>query len=241
MKSPSLVKSIRMEGLRVLGRPHEFVRRYQRSGWELLYLDIVASLYGRNHLAELLDETAQFSHIPITAGGGVRSLEDAQTLLNHGADIIALNTAALARPSLIDEASARYGAQALVLSVEAKRKGARWEAYGDCGRTPSGRDVVQWCREGVDRGAGQILLTSIDMDGTRSGFDTELIAAVAPKMEVPVIAGGGAGTIEHIRAAKHAGADGVAIGTALHYGVLTQETIEHGLAETPRLPSLCRG
>lgn len=230
VKGSNLVKGVRLEGLRVLGRPLEFAHRYSREGWELFYLDIVASLYGRNQIASLLEETAAHTHIPITVGGGIGSVADCERLFQAGADKIAVNTKALARPSLIEDISRHYGSQAISLLVEALRTDSGWEATTDCGRNRTGRDVRQWIDEAVDRGAGEIVLTSVDMEGTRKGFDLDLIAAI--RVEVPVIAGGGCGSIEHIRQAREAGADGVAIASVLHYNLLTQEQIDDGLAES---------
>ena len=240
IKGENLVKPIQCEGLRVLGKPADFARRYSRAGWELLFVDVVASLYGRNHLEGLLSEVSEQTHIPLTVGGGCRSLADAKRLFDAGADRVAICTAAWRTPELIEQIAARSGSQAITVEIQAKRREGGWEAYVDGGRERTHRDALDLAREAISRGAGEIVLTSIDMEGTRRGFDTELIAA-AVDLPVPVIAGGGCGALDHIRAARHAGADGVAVASVLHYGILTQETIEHGLAEAPRLPSLCRG
>lgn len=221
-----------MEGLRVLGNPADFAHRYSRAGWELFFVDIVASLYGRNHLEGLLNEVSEQTHIPITAGGGCRSLPDVQRLLDAGADRVAICTAAWRTPSLIEQVAARYGCQAITVEIAAKRRNGGWEAYTDGGRERTGRDAVALAREAVDRGAGEIVLTSVDMEGTRRGFDCELIAAVARDLPVPVIAAGGCGALDHVRRARRAGADGVSVATVLHYGILTQEEIENGLAES---------
>ena len=226
VKPPNLVKGIRMEGLRVLGSPAEYARRYSRSGWELYYVDIVASLYGRNHLEGLLDETTQDVHIPVTVAGGIRSYAEAARLLKAGADRVAICTAALTHPDLIDEIAVRAGSQAITVEIAAKRRDGGWEAYTEAGRERSGRDALALAREAVSRGAGEIVLTSVDMEGTRRGFDCELIAALARELPVPVIAAGGCGSLDHIRAARAAGADGVSVASVLHYGILTQERIE---------------
>ena len=233
-----MVKGVQMEGLRVLGNPADFARRYSRSGWELYYVDIVASLYGRNHFEELLDETTHDIHIPVTVAGGIRSYADAARLLKAGADRVAVCTAAITNPDLIDEIAGSTGSQAITVEIAAKRRDGGWEAYTDGGRERSGRDALALAREAVRRGAGEIMLTSVDMEGTKRGFDCELIAALARELPVPVIAGGGCGALDHIRAARAAGADGVSVASCLHYGILTQEQIESGLKErAPECPS----
>ena len=231
IKPPNLIQSIRMEGLRVLGNPAEYARRYSRSGWELYYVDIVASLYGRNHFEELLDETTHDIHIPVTVAGGIRTAADAARLFKAGADRVAICTAAVTTPGLIDEIAGRAGSQAITVEIAAKRRDGGWEAYTDGGRERSGRDALDLAREAVSRGAGEIMLTSVDMEGTKRGFDCELIAAIARELPVPVIAGGGCGALDHIRAARAAGADGVSVASVLHYGILSQEMIEQGIEE----------
>lgn len=224
IKGPSVVKGIRMEGLRVVGKPADLARRYAEAADELLYMDTVASLYGRNQIAGLLEETTENTFIPITVGGGIQSLEDARALFKAGADKIAINTAALKRPALINELVGFYGSQAVVVSIEAKRVPRGWEAYTDNGRERTGRDAVAWALEAVERGCGELLLTSVDQEGTRKGFDLELIQAIAPKVSVPVIACGGMGSIEDARLAHKAGAC-LAMASVLHYGHLTIEGI----------------
>ena len=212
-----------MEGLRIVGKPEEMAKRYAEAGAdEILYLDSVASFYGRNQLEALLEKTCEEVFVPITVGGGIKSVADARRLFNAGADKIAINTAALIRPDLINEMAGKYGSQAVVVSIEAKRKvgyGGRptWECYTDNGRNASGRQAIAWVAESVQRGAGEILVTSVDMDGTRKGMDTSLVAAIAPHVPVPVTASGGCGGLGHLKAVLAAGADAVAVGTALHY------------------------
>ena len=220
IKGPNLIKGVRMEGLRVIGDPHAYATRYYKAGAdELLYMDTVASLYGRNNLTDIVRRAARDVFIPMTVGGGVRSLEDAWSLLRAGADKVAVNTAALHRPELITEISRHFGAQCMVLSIEAKQTGeGRWEAYSDNGREHSGRDVVDWAREGAASGAGEILLTSVDREGTRKGFDLALIRAVSGAVEVPVIASGGMGKPGHlVEAVEEGRADAVAMADILHY------------------------
>lgn len=218
IKSPNLVKGIQLEGLRVMGDPAEHALRYYSDGAdELLYVDIVASLYERNSLSGLVDQTASKIFVPLTVGGGIRTLEDFATMFRSGADKMAINTGAVREPEILTRASRAYGAQAVVLSIEAKRQGRSWEAYTDNGREHTGLDVLEWCRKAVDLGAGEILLTSVDREGTRKGFDLELIAAVSKAVPVPIIACGGAGTVDHIVDAIDAGADAIAVATLLHY------------------------
>jgi len=220
IKGPNLIKGVHLEGLRVIGDPQEHARRYYEQGAdELVYMDIVASLYGRNSLTDIVRRAAHDIFVPLTVGGGVRSVDDVNMLLRVGADKVAVNTAAVARPGLITEVARRYGSQCMVLSIEAKRIGKdRWEAYTDNGREKTGLDVVDWARRAEKLGAGEILLTSVDQEGTRKGFDVPLVRAVAEAVSIPVIASGGMGTIEHlIEVATTGKADAVAIADVLHY------------------------
>ena len=220
IKGPNLIKGIRLEGLRVIGDPNEHALRYYEQGAdELLFMDIVASLYGRNNLSHIIERAVKSVFIPITVGGGIRSVEDALHLLRSGADKIAINTAAIARPELISEIAARLGAQCMVLSVEAKAVGpGKWEAYTDNGREKTGLDVVEWVKKAVGLGAGEILVTAIDREGTKQGFDCELIRAVADSVPVPVIASGGMGKPEDMVAAVRDGhANAVSMADILHY------------------------
>ena len=219
VKDENLVKGVQFEGLRKLGDPHGFALRYYEEGIdEILYLDTVASLYGRNNLGDVLCRTASDVFIPITAGGGLRSVDDVRTILRMGADKAAINTAALKEPRLITQVAQAFGSQCMVLSIQAKRTASGgWEAYSDNGREHSGRDAVEWAAEGEARGAGEILLTSVDCEGLRRGMDSELIRAVRERVSIPVIAAGGAGRCEDLCAAAQAGADAVAVGSLLHY------------------------
>jgi cyclase len=221
IKGPNLIKGIRLEGLRVIGDPQEHAIRYYEAGAdELIYMDIVASLYGRNNLSDIISRAAKNVFIPITVGGGIRSVDDARQILRSGADKVAINTAAIARPVLISEVAHRFGSQAMVLSIEAKQVApGKWEAYTDNGRERTGVDVLKWVRRGVELGAGEILLTAVDREGTRSGFDIDLISKVSAAVSVPVIASGGMGSIEHfIAAAEFGHADATAMADVLHYG-----------------------
>lgn len=220
IKGPNLIKGIHLEGLRVVGDPQAFARRYYEEGAdELVYMDIVASLYGRNSLTEIIKRAAQDIFIPMTVGGGVRSVEDAAQLLLAGADKVAVNTAAVARPELISEISRRFGSQCMVLSIEAKQVSpGKWEAYTDNGRERTGLDVVEWAQCACELGAGEILLTSVDREGARKGFDVELTRAVAATVPIPVIASGGMGSVQHLVDVVQQGrADAVAMADVLHY------------------------
>jgi cyclase len=231
IKAPNLVKGIHLEGLRVIGDPAEHaVRYYQQGADELLYIDIVASLYERNNLTDLVARTASEIFVPLTVGGGVRTVTDVQSLLRAGADKVAINTGAVRRPELITEAARSFGSQCVVASIEAKRTPTGWEAYTDNGREKTGLDVIEWAQRLVDLGAGELLLTSVDMEGTRKGFDLELIAALGPKLPIPVIACGGAGNIEHVAQAVRGGADAVAVAALLHYKTETIGSLKAGLA-----------
>jgi cyclase len=224
IKGPNLIKGIRLEGLRVMGDPQEFAIRYYEAGAdELVYMDIVASLYGRNNLSDIIRRAADQVFIPITVGGGIRSVDDARHILRSGADKVAINTAAIARPELITDVSRRFGSQAMVLSIEAKQIApGKWEAYTDNGRERTGLDVVEWAMRGVELGAGEILLTSVDREGTRQGFETDLIRRVRDAVPVPVIASGGMGSVAHfVEAARDGGADAVSMADVLHYNRLT--------------------
>lgn len=221
IKGPNLIKGIHLEGLRVMGDPQEFARRYYEQGAdELLYVDVVASLYGRNSLHDIIERAARDVFVPLTVTGGVRSVDDVRKILRSGADKVGINTAATKRPELIREVARKFGSQCMVLSIEAKRIGdGRWEAYTDNGREKTGLDVVEWAQRGVELGAGEILLTSVDQEGTREGFDTALLAAVSKVVPVPVIASGGMGRPDDVaKAVRDGAADAVAMADILHYG-----------------------
>ncbi len=221
IKAPNLIKGIHLEGLRVIGDPNEYARKYYEAGAdELVYMDIVASLYERNSLADIVEKTTREVFIPITVGGGIRSIDDVIQTLRSGADKVAVNTAAVRRPELITEMAERFGSQCVVLSIEAKRDGkGRWEAYTDNGREHTSRDAVEWAAQGVALGAGEVLVTSVDREGTRKGFDVELARAVCNAVPVPVIVSGGMGTVEHlVEVVQAAHPDAVAIADVLHHG-----------------------
>lgn len=220
IKGPNLIKGVHLEGLRVIGSPNEHARRYYEQGAdELLYMDIVASLYGRNNLADIVEAAAREVFVPMTVGGGIRSVEDATRLLRSGADKVAVNTAAVQNPSLITDIARRFGSQCMVLSIEAKQIGPeRWEAYTDNGRERTGLDVIEWVERGVALGAGEVLLTSVDREGTRKGFDIALVRAVTRVVSVPVIASGGMGKAgDAVEVVEKGSADAVAMADILHY------------------------
>lgn len=220
IKGANLIKSVHLEGLRVIGSPGEHALRYYLEGVdELVYMDCVASLYGRNHLGEIISSSARDIFVPITVGGGIRSVDDATKILRAGADKVAVNSAAVANPQLITDIARRFGSQCMVLSVEAKQVGAdRWEVLTDNGREGTRLDVVDWVKRGVALGAGEVLLTSVDREGTRKGFDIDLVRAVTTEVSVPVIASGGMGKAEDLqRVVLEGGADAVAMADILHY------------------------
>jgi len=233
-----VVKGVEFLDIRDAGDPVELAAHYDREGAdELVFLDITATHERRETIVALARRTADEVFVPFTIGGGIRSVADAQAVLDAGADKVSVNSAALARPQLIDELARVFGAQCVVLAIDAKAharaaatnhagpngaEGAdrerRWEAYVAGGRTPSGRDVLEWAREATERGAGEILLTSMDRDGTADGYDLPLTAAVSEAVGVPVIASGGAGELSHLADALHAGADAALCASIFHYG-----------------------
>lgn len=219
IKGPNVVKGIHMEGLRVIGSPKDLAKKYYEAGAdELVAMDIVASLYGRSPDFDLMRSIADELFIPLTMGGGIQSLHDIHNFLRAGADKVAINTAAIRTPGLLADAVREFGAQCIVLSVEAKRRGpGEWEAYTEGGREPSGKDVLAWVKEALAIGVGEILLTSIDHDGTKSGYELDLIRAVAASATVPVIAHGGARDAASLQEALLAGADALAVASVLHY------------------------
>jgi cyclase len=228
IKGPNLIKGVHLEGLRVIGSPAEHALRYYRQGAdELIYMDCVASLYGRNNLIDIISAAAKDIFVPITVGGGIRSVDDATCLLRAGADKVAVNTAAVANPELITLISRRFGSQCVVLSIEAKQVDpTRWEVYTNNGRERTGLDVIEWVKNGVALGAGEILLTSVDREGTRKGFDCDLLSEVTSVSNVPVIASGGMGQSEHVvQAALKGRVDAIAVADTLHYGRMTVHDI----------------
>jgi cyclase len=232
-----VVKGTNFVDIRDAGDPVELAALYDAAGAdELVFLDITATSDKRETVVELARRVADECFIPFTIGGGIRSVDDAQGVLDAGADKVSVNSAAVARPALISELADVFGAQCVVLAIDAKARpdggpAAGWEVFVAGGRTPTGRDVVEWAREGVRRGAGEILLTSMDRDGTNDGYDLELTRAVAEAVGVPVIASGGAGTLEHLAAALQAGADAALAASIFHYGTYrVRDAKQHLLA-----------
>jgi imidazole glycerol-phosphate synthase subunit HisF len=255
-----VVKGVEFLDIRDAGDPVELAAHYDREGAdELVFLDITATHERRETIAQLARRTADEVFVPFTIGGGIRSVKDAQVVLDAGADKVSINSAALRRPELVDEMARVFGSQCVVLAVDAKAtsagngqvepndshmtgtngakseegaadNGPRWEAYLAGGRTPTGRDVIDWTREAVERGAGEILLTSMDRDGTSDGYDLELTAAVSEAVSVPVIASGGAGELDHLTQALQAGADAALCASIFHYGRFTIPEAKASLA-----------
>jgi cyclase len=232
IKGSNVIKGIQMEGLRVVGKPADFSRKYYEQGAdELLYIDTVATLYGRENMQEIVQQAANEIFIPLTVGGGIRTVSDAKSMLMSGADKIAINSGAIRNPDLITDVARVFGNQCVVLSIEAKKVGpGKWEPYIDNGREPTGLDVVDWCRKAVDLGAGEVLVTSVDRDGTRRGMDIGLVVAVAEAVRVPVIASGGVGDTSHVAALfETTTADAVALAYALHYDKTTVGDVKSDL------------
>jgi cyclase len=227
-----VVKGTNFVDIRDAGDPVELAERYDAAGAdELVFLDITATHERRDTLVDLARRTADNVFVPFTIGGGIRSVADAQAVLDAGADKVSVNSAAVKRPELLDELAEVFGAQCVVLAIDAKARpdGDGWEVFVAGGRTPTGRDAVEWAREGTERGAGEILLTSMDRDGTNAGYDLGLTAAVADATGVPVIASGGAGELDHLVQALRAGADAVLCASIFHYGRYTVDDVKQHL------------
>lgn len=220
IKGPNLVKGIHLEGLRVLGKPEDFARYYYEHGAdELFYQDVVASLYERNSLHDIVSLTAKKSFIPLTVGGGIRTITDIRDVLRAGADKVAINTAAIRRPEFIREAALKFGSSTIVVAIEAIRQpNGRYLAFVDNGREHTGINVLDWATRVEELGAGEIVITSVDREGTGSGYDIELTRAVSTLVNIPVIAHGGAGNPDHIvQAVEEGKADAIAIASMIHY------------------------
>ena len=229
IKGPNLVKGIHLEGLRVLGKPEHFARYYyEHEADELIYIDVVASLYGRNSLLGIVEKTAKEIFIPLTVGGGLRSIDDIKTVLRAGADKVSINTAAIRNPKLIQEASKKFGSSTIVVAIEAiKQSDGKYSVYTDNGREYTGIDVFDWAVKVEELGAGEILLTSVDREGTGKGYDIELTRRVAESVSIPVIAHGGPGKLVHIKNVIVEGkADAVCVASIPHYDFIKHHRIE---------------
>lgn len=226
VRNGCVVKGVNFEGLTNAGDPAELARRYNAEGIdELVILDVTATLEGRRALADTVASVARQLFIPLAVGGGIRSVADAAAAIEAGADKVSLNSAALARPEILTELADLYGSQAVVVAIDARQEGEDWTVYARSGQSATGRDAVEWAREAEARGAGEILLTSIDRDGTRSGFDCDLTAAVSAAVSIPVIASGGAGTFEHfLDVFTSGGADAALAASVFHFS-------EHAVSE----------
>tara|TARA_Y100000588_G_C14257114_1_gene925955 strand:+ start:1478 stop:2242 length:765 start_codon:yes stop_codon:yes gene_type:complete len=223
VKSPNLVKGIQLEGLRKIGDPNLFAKKYYDQGIdEIYYEDIVASLYDRNSIIDIIKKTTQDVFVPITVGGGLRSVEDVGEALRAGADKVSINTAAIKNPDLITQVAEKYGSQCMVLSIQAKNHGSFWEAYYDNGREHSGLDAIEWAVKGQELGAGELLITSIDKEGMAKGFDIDLISQITSKVSIPSIISGGMGNLRDIDYVVRKGSpDAIAMAHVLHYNILT--------------------
>jgi len=228
IKGPNLVKGIHLEGLRVLGKPEVFAKYYYEHGAdELIYMDVVASLYNRNSLNDIISRTARSVFIPLTVGGGLRTLQDIENVLRSGADKVSINSMAVNNPDIIRQAARRFGSSTIVVSIEVIRQAdGRYLAYTDNGREYTGIEVYEWAKRVEALGAGEILLTSVDREGTGKGFDIELIKLISPSVSIPVIACGGCGCPGDVKeAVVEAKADAVAIASVLHYGYLNNGSV----------------
>src|SRR3990172_6727842 len=228
IKGPNLVKGIHLEGLRVLGKPEQFARYYYEKGAdELIYMDVVASLYNRNSLHDFIEKTAREIFIPLTVGGGLRTINDIKGVLRAGADKVSLNTAAIKNPQIIKDASRRFGSSTILISIEAiKQTDGRYLAYTDNGREYTGVEVLGWAKQVEELGAGEIMITSVDREGTGYGDDIELTRMIAKAVSIPVITSGGAGNLNHIAQVISEGqADAVAIASVLHYDFMKHNKV----------------
>jgi cyclase len=226
IKGPNLVKGIHLEGLRVLGSPQQFAKYYYEQGAdELFYQDVVASLYDRNSLGDIISATAKSNFIPLTVGGGIRTIEDIKNLLRLGADKVCINTGGIKNPNLIKEASKKFGSSTIVVAIEAiKQSTGEYMAYVDNGREHTGIEVVSWAKKCEELGVGEIVITSVDKEGTGKGYDLELIKSITTAVDIPVIAHGGAGKLEDlIDPVKIANADALCMGSILHYGYIQSD------------------
>lgn len=233
VKPPYVVKPVHFEGLRKMGLPQDLAKKYYEQGAdEIFYIDIVSSLYQRKILLDEIKKVSGEMFVPFAVGGGVKSVEDFSDLLRAGADKVVLNTNAIADPSIIDKAAKIFGNQAVTVNIEAKKWPSGYECYTDCGRIRSGKDVLAWAKEAQDRGAGEILLQSVDCDGRQRGFDVELATKVVESLNIPVVVASGAGSLTDIlNLVKHAKPSGVAVASLLHYNKSNIKEIKKYLQE----------
>ncbi|MCG4253816.1 imidazole glycerol phosphate synthase subunit HisF [Acetobacter tropicalis] len=233
VKNGRVVKGVNFVSLRDAGDPVEQAALYDAAGAdELTFLDITASHENRDTILDVVSRTAEQIFLPLTVGGGVRATEDMRRLLLAGADKCAMNSAAVSRPELINEAARKFGSQCVVVAIDARQSApGKWEVYTHGGRTPTGRDAIEWCKEVAERGAGEILLTSMDRDGTRSGFDLDLLKAATQAVRLPIVASGGVGALEHFVEGAQAGATGLLAASVFHFGQFTVSQVKTALAE----------
>jgi imidazole glycerol-phosphate synthase subunit HisF len=237
VKNEHVIKGIQLEGLRKVGNPNEMAQRYYNEGIdEIIFMDAVAAYYDRNSLTDIINKACENVFVPITVGGGIRKIEDIQTALNAGADKIAINTQAVIDPSFLTRASEIFGSQCIVSSIDAKKISEnKWEVYIDNGREPTGMDVVEWAKKVEDLGAGEIMLTSVDKEGTKRGFDIELYNAISEVVSIPTICCGGAGKKEHIAdVISNKGVDAVALASVLHYNIESIKNLKEFLTNNKK-------
>ena len=238
VKNDFVIKGIHLEGLRKVGDPNEMAKKYYSQGIdEIFFMDAVAAYYDRNSLTHIIERACKDVFVPITVGGGIRKIEDIQVALNAGADKIAINTKAVQNPNFIQEASKVFGSQCIVLSIEAKKIAEnKWEVYVDNGREPTGKDVVEWAKEAELLGAGEIMLTSIDKEGTKKGFDIELNKKVSDALTIPLISSGGAGNSQHVaNVILNSNIDAVSIASILHYNIESVESLKKYLIDEKKI------
>ena len=229
IKSDKVVKGINLEGIRKIGDPKNLALKYYREGIdEIIYMDVVASLYERNTITKFIKEAASKVFVPLTVGGGIRNLKDIRKVLNNGADKVAINTAAIKNPNFIKEAAKAIGSQSIIVSIEAKRKKGFWEAYYDNGREKSGLDVISWAIKAQEFGAGELLITSVDQEGLESGMDVELLRSLRNEITIPIIFSGGVGSVKDIINVVPE-ADAVAIASIFHYNKISVKEIKQDL------------